>query len=206
MLKAASQTSITLRREMLDSIQSRLVQGIMPNDLKWPVHPYQQAVANGLSRAEFWKAARTRYINNLNPGSMHDISVVEQLPAEWSVLTLHLTLDKQSLMAVKLQRGKKPFVLQLPLDRLGRREGEDHVLSFDLAKEELKNIIKASNEGCGAAKHAKSNEQKRVWWQQRKELEQRMGTLIVNIEQRWLGAFKVSVRFTSTEAMQLTAL
>lgn len=178
----------------------------MPNDLKWPVHPYQQAVANGLSRAEFWKAARTRYINNLNPGSMHDISVVEQLPAEWSVLTLHLTLDKQSLMAVKLQRGKKPFVLQLPLDRLGRREGEDHVLSFDLAKEELKNIIKASNEGCGAAKHAKSNEQKRVWWQQRKELEQRMGTLIVNIEQRWLGAFKVSVRFTSTEAMQLTAL
>lgn len=176
---------------MLDSIQARLAQGVLPNDLKWPCHPYQQTIASGASTAQYWQDAQARYIANLNPGSFHDIGIVNQLPAAWSVLTVHLAPDKQSLMAVKLVQGEKPVVLQLPLDRLGRREGEDHLLAFDLVKEELLSIINASNETCRIAKDAVTNEDRRAWWEQRKALEMRLATLLFNIDQRWLGAFKV---------------
>jgi separase len=189
----ASQTGITLRREMLDSIQTRLSQGIMPNDLAWPSHPYQAVTATGAAMSAFWQEARSRYIANLNPGSMHDISIVDQLPAEWSALTLHLSADKQSLLAVKLEHDRKPLILQLPLDRLGRREGEDHLLSFDLSKGELLDIIKASNETCRMAKDVTTTEGRKAWWKQRKELDMRLATLLVNIDERWLGAFKVSL-------------
>lgn len=176
---------------MLDSIHARLSQGILANDLTWPSHPYESAVANGASMSGYWQKARSRYITNLNPGSLHDISIVDQLPANWSVVTLHLSPDKQSLLAVRLERHTRPLVLQLPLDRLGKREGEDHLLSFDLAKGELLDIIKASNETCKNAKDTTTVEARKAWWKQRKELELRLATLLVNIDQRWLGAFKV---------------
>ena len=53
-------------------------------------------------------------------------------------------------------------------------------------------IIRGSNTTSQQAKDITSVEGRRAWWKERKDLETRLATLLVNIDERWFGAFRVS--------------
>lgn len=117
------------------------------------------------------------------------------LPSNWSVLSLHVTPDEESLLAVQHTPGNCPLILQLPFDRISRREGDDSLFNLQAAKAEMSNIIYSANATSQNAKNVTSLEDRRSWWTERKALDRRLAAILVNIEKRWLGAYKVRYKF-----------
>lgn len=89
------------------------------------------------------------------------------------------------------RHGQCPVVVRLPFDRLGRREEEEELFTYQTARMELLDIIHASNASSQRAKHVDGAEARQEWWTERRELDGRLGTLLDNVEKRWLGIFKV---------------
>lgn len=113
------------------------------------------------------------------------------LPDSWSVLSLHVTPDAMSLLAVFYAPNAQPLILQLPFDRVGRREGDESIFDLQAARLEMNEITSAANATSQNAKNVTSYEDRRNWWAERKALDRRLAELLVNIEKRWLGAYKV---------------
>lgn len=78
------------------------------------------------------------------------------------------------------------------MDRLAQRENEDCVLNFEAASAELSDIVGAANSTSQRAKHVETEGDKAAWWNERRQLDQRLKGLLENMDLRWLGAFKVS--------------
>ena len=186
---------------MLECITAKVSHGMMPDDLQWPGSASKARTASGAILAQYWQTLQLRYSADLSQGTPSVGSITASLPLNWAVLSLHLSLDHLSIIAVRHTHGRKPLVMQLPLDRLGKREGEDHLLSFDLARGEMLEIIRGSNTTSQQAKDITSVEGRRAWWKERKELEARLATLLVNIDERWFGAFRVSSSSIPTEVV-----
>jgi separase len=76
-----------------------------------------------------------------------------------------------------------------------RREGEEEQpLSYEDALAELAEIVKLSDDGARSAVNVKnegSEAERKKWWKNRMDLDERMKTLLENMEFCWLGAFKV---------------
>lgn len=109
------------------------------------------------------------------------------------MITINVSDDRNTMFISRHQNGHEPIVFCLPLDRQGRREGDDDIWTFDAAIGELETIVKASNEGARRAKHITTSEGKSEWWAERRALDKRMEELCVNLEFVWLGAFKVGI-------------
>lgn len=175
---------------MLDAIDHKLnANSTLKDDLVWPslAVSFKETVDPTLS---FWSSIRGRYISNaiFNPDDQ------SYLPAGWTVYSLHLTPSSDSLLLVRHRCDLQPLLLQLPLDRLSRREDDDDSsFTYDIAHAELKAIISASNEGTQNAKRVDGKEERAAWWKERKKLDARMKTLGENMENAWLGAFKVGL-------------
>lgn len=184
---ADTSTAITLRREMLASLHDRLYTPPTRDDLKW--RDFAEA-ATSVSAAANWKTMYERYSREDALGLTDALPA--DLPEEWVVLSLHLAADRQSLVAVRRQAKEPPLILQLPLDRLGHREGEEELLNFWAASTEMMDIIAGANETAQRAKHCVTQEARAAWWKERKSLDRRLAELLVNIETRWFGAFIVS--------------
>lgn len=114
------------------------------------------------------------------------------MPPDWSVVTINVTDDQSTLFISRHRQGSEPLVFCLPLDRQGRRDGDDETFTFLNAKEELEEIISMSNDGAKNAKGVEGKEGRAAWWAERRDLDKRMEELLSNIEFCWLGAFKVS--------------
>jgi separase len=178
--------SMALRREMLDSVNSKLRCGIIHDDLRWP----SSAVVEN-AREHTLHATRDRYVSESSGKACGNPQIGLPLPAEWSVLSLHLSQDCRSILAVRYGQSGSPVVYQLPLDRLGRRESDENLLTFEVANAELVEIVKQSNESAQAAKDMKTSEDRKAWWKLRKELEARLHDLLTNVEDRWFGMLRV---------------
>jgi separase len=55
----------------------------------------------------------------------------------------------------------------------------------------MSEIIESANATSQNAKNVTSLEDRREWWTERKALDRRLAALLLNIERRWLGAYKV---------------
>jgi separase len=110
------------------------------------------------------------------------------------VISINVTEDHNTMFISRHQRNHQPLVFCLPLDRQGRREGEDEadLFTFDTAAHEMEDIIRSSNESARNAKSVETREQKVAWWEERYGLDKRMEEMLLNMEFVWLGPFKVS--------------
>lgn len=174
---------------MLEVLHSKLTNGILRDDLLWPKFQPRLTVSKPLSK--YWLDLEDRYLRSTSSGSLSSSGLADTLPSNWSVLSLHTTPDRDSLVAVRYECGQTPTVLQLPLDRAARRDGEDQLFDLDAAQRELREIIQSANQTSQNAKNVISVEQRREWWTERKALDRRLAALLVNIQDRWLGAYKV---------------
>lgn len=113
------------------------------------------------------------------------------MPTSWHVVQIGISETLDCILLTKYSHGRSPIVFRLPFDRLGRREEEEELFHYDVGRDELRDIIQQSNALAQGAKKVNSAEGRQDWWTERRALDDRMKTLLENIEKRWLGAFKV---------------
>ncbi|KAE8356221.1 peptidase family C50-domain-containing protein [Aspergillus coremiiformis] len=139
--------------------------------LFWPTPPATMADAEGLSSSKLTE------------------EYIDILPESWNVLSLSLSADRSEFIVSRLHKGRSPFLLRLPLKR-GNSEEEDEQFTFDDGREEMRELIKLANESAHAAKAQTDRQSKKEWWRNREALDQRMETLLQNIENVWFGGFR----------------
>lgn len=157
------------------------------DDVAWPTRDDPVPATSNPSRA-YWHDVASRH--TLSAATPTEYRPLTNLPSSWGVVSLHLAVDEGSLYLVRHGTGT-PLVVRLPLDRQGRREGEEDLFSYEVAAGELQAIIKASNEGAQRAKFVTGHNAKALWWAERKELDARLKSLLESVEERWLGGCKV---------------
>lgn len=202
---AATSTSVTMHRELLEAVDYKFYDNKV-DDMAWPK---LDASASGSTTEparpddneseptsdhllqEHWNNVRSRYhrSEHLSPNkSAYDLSV---LPRTWAVLSISVTEDRNTMFISRHQNGHDPLVFCLPLDRQGKREGENDLFTFDTGMTELREIIEESDACSRSAKGLTTDEQKTQWWTTKRTLDKRLKELIDNVEYCWLGAFKV---------------
>ena len=137
-----------------------------------------------------WESIRAKHADNT---FLPDYAPkLDDLPSSWAVVSFNVTDDRNTMFLSRHQKGHQPVVFCMPLDRQGRREGEEDLFTFDIAKNELDDILRLSNEASRGSKHIVEVEAKAAWWAHRRALDRRLEELLANLEFCWLGAFKVS--------------
>ena len=117
--------------------------------------------------------------------------LVEIIPANWTVLELSIDLDKDVLFAVRISNGKV-YSLCLPLNRAEFLSTNQHFKAkrwFD----RLNHLLLRSRESTRYIDSLLTKQKKMEWWNDRNALDNEMKTLVWEIENTWLGAFKVSL-------------
>ncbi|TFK18247.1 hypothetical protein FA15DRAFT_760707 [Coprinopsis marcescibilis] len=210
-------SAITLRREMLDAIQQKLL-SLRTDDAEWsminlegapkPTKPKpsrppfndsdvemdddEEDEDDGISTKKYWESVHKRYQSQ----SLASLSTsqTQNLPSNWTIIHVNITEDKSTLIISREECGDvkaEPLVFCVPLK--GRRdngvEDEEH-LTYGDAMNEFAEIIRLSNEGTKDAVNVRSGEDRSNWWNNRIALDTRLRDLLENIEFCWLGAFK----------------
>ncbi|KAK2461139.1 hypothetical protein APHAL10511_006666 [Amanita phalloides] len=211
-------SAITLHREMLEAIQHKFFDLRSIDDLEWPrITPEGKPLPRPVKQARsifdasdeddedlaeknlksYWDHVRQKYQSRLyDPESLSSCSA-EQLPANWTVVHISVTGDK-NILFISRQRGNtesSPLIFCVPLK--GRRdngaadEDENHLMLED-ALGELREIVRLSDLGTRAAVHINPEDElaRMNWWKERRDLDRRLKELLGNIEFCWLGAFK----------------
>lgn len=68
-------------------------------------------------------------------------------------------------------------------------DADEEVFDFEQGHTELMDIIQRANESAHDARSMNGREAKMAWWDEREELDTRLGYLLENIEKVWLGGF-----------------
>ena len=206
-------SAITLHREMLEAIPHKFAD-VNADDLQWPcmtsdgspiaAEPRRHSPSgasipsaidsddNDKQRA-YWSALEKKYnALVLSPSSL--VGSKPRLPPHWTVIHITLTPDKSSMFISRLHTpSSQPLLFCVPLR--GRRDTDEDEsrLMLEDALDELREIVRLSDEGTRRAAHVRSDDvQARAgWWAERAALDKRLQALLENIEFCWLGAFKV---------------
>jgi hypothetical protein len=117
--------------------------------------------------------------------------VIEVLPQECVLISMSYCEDSQSIYVSRQERNNEAFVVKLPLHRHAVWNGDDEFLNYTDAVAELNNILDESASTTNHSTEIKTKEYKVEWWRKRQNLDERMKKLLLNIEQQWLGGFKV---------------
>lgn len=147
----------------------------------------------------YWESLRIKYQSQILNFSALSSSRSVGLPANWTIISISITHDNDTLFISRQEGGTKPtdpLIFCVPLN--GRRdhgscEDDDKQLSFENAIDELGDIVHSSDESTKAAINIKPDDEeaRSNWWKKRGQLDVRMKELMENIEYCWLGAFKV---------------
>ncbi|CAL1698705.1 unnamed protein product [Somion occarium] len=211
-----SSAAITLGREILEAIQHKFP-GVWNDDLQWPLLTPNGTVLpppatrktrvlsfdsdddddnipdEAASSKVYWDYIASRYQAQIYGPAALSSSPTDSLPPNWTVVTLNLTSDENTLFLTRQRPNSEPLVFCVPLKN--RREADDEEedkLTFQDAMNELQEIIKLSDEGTRDAVKVKRDDKnaRAQWWAVRTELDKRLKTFLENLEFCWLGAFK----------------
>jgi separase len=213
--------AITLQREILEVVQQKFPNPNLQDDLQWPLMTPNGSVLHSLKRKSkarvmssgpyddedsletrsdialkrYWDRIGNKYRSQISDATNLAMSHIDILPANWTVISMSLTEEHNTLFVTRQRPGKEPLIFCIPLkERRENAEEDDEYLGFDAAIFELKEIIRLSDEGTRQAQHVKDDRGARMkWWTDRTALDERMKSLLENIEFCWLGAFKVRV-------------
>ena len=129
------------------------------------------------------------------------IDCLQTLPPLWTVLSLSLSVDLQSLCIARYRGEQPPFILKVPLQRhphdvddVDPDVDSDPMLTFEDVRHRLSEIIKASDDTIHSVKEAvvdmDNHGSRKTWWSKRETLDGELKTLLDDIERRWLGGFR----------------
>ncbi|KLT42574.1 hypothetical protein CC85DRAFT_274318 [Cutaneotrichosporon oleaginosum] len=182
----ASVSSITLHRQLLAAIDSKYPDA-EADDMDWPV--LDAAVPEPADALQaYWADVRARHADVSLVGD-YDLSA---LPTNWAVVSITVTDDRNTMLVTRHQNGHEAIVFCIPLDRQGRRDGDDEseLFSFDAGIAEMRAIMAAADANLKSGKGCESKDDRKAWWRERHELDTRLSELLATIEFCWLGAFK----------------
>ncbi|KAG8959161.1 hypothetical protein FRC03_008372, partial [Tulasnella sp. 419] len=203
-------TAPTLRRELGECIDHKLRDHIASDDLIWPsmnnngtpshpptslskrtvFHEEEDEEDTDSSMRQYWEAVGQRYRSlTMDPVGLA-ASQINLLPETWTVVHISVTDDKTALFISRQRPGCEPVIFCLPLDRQGRRDGDDEHFSYEKAIEEFNDIKNLNDASAKNAKDVVTKEGRINWWAERGQLDTRLKELVENIEYCWLGAFK----------------
>ncbi|KAI8376399.1 peptidase family C50-domain-containing protein [Radiomyces spectabilis] len=128
--------------------------------------------------------------HELDDGEFQE-NFVDIIPEPWTVCCLTMDIHHDDLYLVRLRAGESPFVVKLPLNRLGWRSGAETVNGiYENAATEFKEIIQQSDDTIHSSATYMENNDVDGWWKQRMALDQRLKMLLTSIEHDWFGGFK----------------
>lgn len=184
----ASVPALTLHRELLPAIDDKFPDPAA-DDFDWPELAPPSLPVDGNSLATYWEHIRTKHEAFDFLHADYDLSA---LPENWAVIGITVTDDRNTMLVSRHQNGHEPIVFCIPLDRQGKREGDDEseLFTFDAGVAEFNAIIEGSNTSIKDIAKCKTPEDNRAWWKNRVQLDTRLGELLATIEFCWLGAFK----------------
>lgn len=117
---------------------------------------------------------------------------VEILPSTWVVCSLSIDEERDDLVLSRLRKGKDPMIVRMPLRRQANRDnGNEDCLGYKGVIAELADILASSDATLQQASQPLDRNGRVEWWNTRKVLDERLGSLLGQIETTWLGAFKV---------------
>ena len=134
---------------------------------------------------------REKYQSEVYDASHFSSSQTDTLPANWTIVTINVSEDKDTMFIARQRPGKDPLICYIPLK--GRRENEgDDYLTCAKAVAEMNEIVRLNDEATRQATNVRNDRKARAaWWAERTALDRRLKELLDNIEFCWLGAFKV---------------
>ncbi|KAG9302696.1 hypothetical protein G9A89_005170 [Geosiphon pyriformis] len=194
---------IAAKREMIAAISERLVPAYKFDDKKWP-SGFSTIVNNQNLNEEIFD--EENQMNNLNffssLGKLYKKEInmtydqfksqfIDILPPHWTICTISIDTEFEEMYICRLHQKNQPLILRLPLIRQPNQEGQEN-FSYETMIAELNDIINASNVTMRAGKAYETIKEKTEWWNKRKELDERLQQLLANIENCWLGGFKVN--------------
>ncbi|KAI9681453.1 MAG: hypothetical protein M1817_002737 [Caeruleum heppii] len=115
---------------------------------------------------------------------------IDIIPPHWTAISISLSEDRGELYISKIQAKQPPFILRLPLDRHNSRDADEEVFGFEQARTELREIIDLANFSAHDARDMSRAGAKSAWWAEREALDARLGDLLQNMENMWLGGFR----------------
>lgn len=114
---------------------------------------------------------------------------LSDLPASWSVVSLALAEDNDELLLSKAVAGSEPFLVRIPLRRSNEGSSADEFV-FEDAKNEMTEIIEAANSSSHDIRGTLDKATRAQWHADRELLDQKLASLLENIETIWLGGFR----------------
>lgn len=213
--------AITLQREVLEVVEHKFPDLATQDDLQWPVMTPNGSVMPPPKRKprarfvsfdddeeednleessdsilrKYWDSIATKYRTQVCDAPSLAMARIDSLPPSWTVVSISITEDHNTMFVTRQRPGKEPLMFCIPLkERRENVDEEDEYLGYDAAVFELKEIIRLSDEGTRQAQTVRNDRSARTaWWANRTALDERMKSLLENIEFCWLGAFKVRV-------------
>jgi hypothetical protein len=180
---------LTYRREMLASLRQRLIPEEMNRaQIRWPTtdfdSPLDRRGDSLFSLYEFYGLER-----EFTPAMMDD-AITKSLPPSWIVVSIGTIGDSEDLVIRRLSLREPPVLLRLTGCRVG---AEQPNFSVSDALQRLRTIIEKSDEITRTGKECDTKEKQREWWRSRQSLDTELQRLLDEMEQSWIGGFKVCV-------------
>jgi len=120
---------------------------------------------------------------------------IDIIPSQWVVCSVTADVENNELYICRFCQKMPPLLLQLPL----KQQSDRVEFLYNDAIGEFKEIMDLNDQNLKLAKRISqmtdsqmTDSQRIRWWEERKELDDRMKVLLKKIEDYWLGGFKVS--------------
>ncbi len=113
---------------------------------------------------------------------------IDIIPSQWTVCSVTADIENNVLYICRFHQ-KKTLLLRLPMKQQSGRNKCAGFLYNDVIRE-FKKIMELSEQNMKLDKE--SDEQCKQWLKERKKLDSKMEILLKNIEDYWLGEYKVS--------------
>ena len=141
------------------------------------------------------KGTKTREQNELVSSSSFVEEICKELPPDWVVCTFSLDIERDILYVSRMQSNLRNSLFKLPLKRFATREGEVNGpgFSYKVAQTTFSDIMDGNKETTSNAKFCTTPKQRRDWFSARSDLDSRLEQFLQELEQNWLGAFKVTI-------------
>ncbi|RMZ90475.1 hypothetical protein DV736_g2292, partial [Chaetothyriales sp. CBS 134916] len=123
--------------------------------------------------------------------SLGDFSeFVNALPSTWRIVSIGISHDQHELILSKTSTGVSPFVIRVPLARIGFDDLEAHDFTLESAHDQLTDIIARADANTHDPRGQGDKATRKEWYAEREVLDEEMGCLLKNMENLWLGGFK----------------
>ena len=115
---------------------------------------------------------------------------INAIPSNLVICSINFDIERGDVYITRLEKNN-PTVFKLPLTRTSTRQGETDGLTFQMVSDNFADIMKRNQESTRGAKYCTTSQARRTWFDTRKFLDGELKEFLEQIEDKWLGGFKV---------------